>query len=63
MLRKLKVRFAEPVWLGDELVFSAAVTHTYTAEAGQTWADLDCVVTSGAGRQVLTGSASIGAAG
>ena len=63
MLRKLKVRFAEPVWLGDELVFSAVVTRTYTVEAGQTWADLDCVVTSDTGRQVLTGSASIGAAG
>jgi len=63
MLRKLKVRFAEPVWLGDELVYSAVVTRTYTAGAGQTWADMDCVVTSDAGRQVLTGSASIGAAG
>jgi len=63
MLRKLKVRFAEPVWLGDELVLSAAVTRTYTTEAGRIWADLDCVVTSGTGRQVLTGSASIGAAG
>ena len=62
MLRKLKVRFAEPVWLGDELVYSAVVTRTYTAEAEKTWADLDCVVTSHAGRQVLTGSATIGAA-
>jgi len=62
MLRKLKVRFAEPVWLGDELSFSAVVTRVYTAESGQIWADLDCVVSSADERRVLTGSATIGAA-
>lgn len=62
LLRKLKVRFAEPVWLGDTLTISATVTRAYTTEAGPLWADLDCVVTSSGGRQVLTGSATVGAA-
>ncbi len=62
MLRKLKVRFAEPVWLGDELEFSAVVTRVYKTSAGRVWVDLDCVVRSGDQRQVLTGSATIGVA-
>jgi len=61
MLRKLKVRFAEPVWLGDELEFSAVVARAYTTTTGQAWADLDCAVRSGDQRQVLMGSATIGA--
>ena len=62
MLRKFAVRFAEPVWLGDELVFSAMVTRTYAAGPHQHWADVDCTVSTSSGRQVLTGSATIGAA-
>jgi len=62
LIRKLGVRFVEPVWLGDELIFRAVVTHSYMSEAGNARADLDCMVSSGDGRQVLKGSATVGKA-
>jgi acyl dehydratase len=62
LIRKLGVRFAEPVWLGDELTFCAVVTQAYMSEAGNARADLDCTVSSGDGRQVLKGSAILGKA-
>jgi len=62
LIRKLGVRFAEPVWLGDELIFSAVVTRTYRSDEGKARADLDCIVSSGDGRQVLKGSATLGKA-
>jgi len=62
LIRKLGVRFAEPVWLGDELVFAGVVTRTYASAKGKARVDLDCMVTSGDGRQVLKGSATLGEA-
>jgi len=61
MLRRLRVRFAEPVWLGDTLTFCAVVDRVSTDDNALTQADLRCTVTSEDGRQVLTGAATLGA--
>ena len=62
LIRKLGVRFAAPVWLGDNLIISAVVTRTYSSDHGKARAELDCMVSSGDGRQVLKGYATVGEA-
>jgi len=59
MLRRLKVRFVDQVWLGDVLTFRAVVVKLYGPQ-GNEQADLDCTVVSGDSRDVLRGSATLG---
>jgi len=58
-LRRLAVRFAEPVWLGDSLEVSATITGVAGAGSAKR-IELDCLVTASGGRRVLTGTATIG---
>jgi len=60
MLRKLKFRFKEPVWLGDELTFRAVVTEIHADDHGRRRAELECRVVAADGREVLSGSATLG---